>query len=334
MSAHSSGRAAVLAGLGTSVPPRIVTNDDLAEVMDTSDEWIRTRTGIRQRHVAAPDVATADLAVEAGALAMKSAGVTRVDAVVVATTTPDRMCPSTAPEVASRLDMAGIPAFDVAAVCSGFVYGLGTAAGLIAAGIADRVLLVGAEVMNRFMNPADRTTSVIFGDGAGAAVLRAGDADEPGAIGAFDLGSDGEHADLLAVDAGGSRLPSFTPALDPSAHYLHMDGKEVYRHAVTRMVASSKLALERTGWTIDDVDRLVAHQANVRILDAVGDRLGVAPERRHVNIHKYGNTSAASIPLALADAELVLGDKVLMTAFGGGFTWGSATMTWPDITPA
>jgi 3-oxoacyl-[acyl-carrier-protein] synthase III len=324
--------AAVLTGLGTAVPTTVVTNEELARTLDTSDEWIRTRTGIRQRHVASPEIATSDLATEAGARALKSAGDDAVDAVVVATTTPDRMCPSTAPEVASRLGLGTVAAFDVGAVCSGFVYGLATATGLIAGGIADRVLVVGAEVINRFMNPADRGTRVIFGDGAGAAVLRRGRDDEPGALGPFDLGSDGEHAELLAVDAGGSRLPGSTAGIDPAAHYLRMDGREVYRHAVTRMVASSQRVLERVGWEVGDVDRLVAHQANVRILDAVGDRLGVAPERRHVNIHRYGNTSAASIPLALADAELRAGDRVLITAFGGGLTWGSTALAWPELT--
>jgi 3-oxoacyl-[acyl-carrier-protein] synthase III len=325
--------AAVLSGLGAAVPPRIVTNDEIAERIDTTDEWIRTRTGIEQRHVAERATTTADLAVEAGALALKSAGGLGVDAVIVATTTPDRLCPSTAPEVAARLDLPNVAAFDVGAVCSGFVYGLATAKGLIAGGVAERVLLVGAEAITRFIDPEDRTTAVIFGDGAGAVVLRAGETDEPGAIGAVDLGSDGGNADLLAVDAGGSRLPASTPDLPPSAHFLHMDGREIYRHAVARMVASSRAVLEQSGWDIGDVDRLVAHQANVRILNAVGDRLGIAPERCHVNIHRYGNTSAASIPLALADAPLHEGDRVLLTAFGGGFTWGSAALTWPDVTP-
>jgi 3-oxoacyl-[acyl-carrier-protein] synthase-3 len=311
----------------------VVTNDELAERMDTTDEWIRSRTGIAQRHVAAPEVATADLAVEAGALALKSAGGVGVDAVVVATTTPDRLCPSTAPEVAARLGLPDVAAFDIGAVCSGFVYGLATAKGLIAGGVAERVLLIGAEAINRFIDPDDRTTAVIFGDGAGAVVLRAGEQDEPGAIGPVDLGSDGANADLLAVDAGGSRLPASTPDLPFSAHHLHMDGREIYRHAVARMVASSRAVLAAADWTVDDVDRLVAHQANVRILDAVGDRLGIAPERRHVNIHRYGNTSAASIPLALTDAPLAPDDRVLLTAFGGGFTWGSAVLTWPDVTP-
>lgn len=325
-------RAAVLTGLGVNVPPHVLTNDDLAERMDTSDEWIRARTGIRERRVADDDTATADLAVEAGLRALKSAGGTGVDAVIVATTTPDRICPSTAPEVASRLDQTGVMAFDIGAVCSGFVYGLAAGAGLIAAGTADRVLVIGAEVMFRFMAPADRSTAVIFGDGAGAVVLRAGRSDELGAFGPFDLGADGGGSDLIRVDAGGSRLPASRDGIPADAHFLHMDGREVYRHAVARMVASSRTVLERVGWTVDDVDRLVAHQANSRIIDAVGDRLGLPAAKRFLNVDRYGNTSAASIPLALADAGLSPGDRVLLSAFGGGLTWGSTVLTWPDIT--
>lgn len=324
--------AAVLSGIGTAVPPRVVTNDELAQTLDTSDEWIRSRTGIAQRHVADPSVSTSDLAVEAGALALKSAGEQSVDAVIVATTTPDRLCPNTAPEVASRLGLPEVAAYDVAAVCSGFVYGLATAKGLIAGEMADRVLLIGSEVMHRFMDPSDRSTAVIFGDGAGAVVLRAGSSDELGAVGAVDLGSDGSNAHLLAVDAGGSRLPASSPDIPEKAYYLRMEGREIYRHAVARMVESSRRVLAKAGWEVSDVDRLVAHQANVRILDAVGDRLGVPPERRHVNIHRYGNTSAASIPLALDEARrsgrIRPGDTTLLVAFGAGLTYGSALVRW------
>lgn len=325
-------RHAVLAGLGTAVPDRVVTNDEYAEVLDTSDAWIRSRTGIRERRVADTQVTTADLATEAGERALKSAGVREADTVVVATTTPDRILPATAPEVATRLGLSGVTAFDVGAACSGFVYGMATAAGLLATGVADRVLLIGAEALQRFADPNDRSTVVLFGDGAGAVVLRPGTADEPGAIGPFDLGSDGEGADLLAVPAGGSRLRADHADVAPGDHYLQMDGKEVYRHAVTRMTASSQHALQRAGWTVDDVDRFVGHQANIRILEAVASRLGLPPERQHMNIDRYGNTSAASIPLALADAQLAPGDRVLLSAFGAGFTWGSVTLTWPDLT--
>jgi 3-oxoacyl-[acyl-carrier-protein] synthase III len=322
--------AAVIEGLGVYAPPRVVTNHDFVGRLDTSDEWIRTRTGIRERRVADPGEATGDLAVEAASRALKSAGVDHVDAVVLGTTTPDRICPATAPDVANRLGLGTIPAYDVSAACSSFVYGLATAAGLLAAGIAQRALVIGAETIYRFTDPQDRTTAVLFGDGAGAVVLRAGVPDEPGTVGPFDLGSDGSLADVLAVEGGGSRL--WGPGTPPEAHYLHMDGREVYRHAVTRMVASSRAVLARAGLSVDDVDCLLGHQANARILEAVATRLGVPEERSHVNLDKYGNTSAASIPLALADAGLAPGQRVLLTAFGAGFTWGSALVVWPDIT--
>ena len=324
-----TGRAAVLAGLGVYAPPKVVTNDDLAADLDTSDEWITTRTGIRERRVADADLATTDLATEAGARALKSAGVDQVDAVLLGTTTPDRICPASAPEVATRLGLTHAAACDVSAACTSFVYGLANGTGLIAAGIAERVLVIGAETIFRFMDPQDRTTSVLFGDGAGAAVLRAGRPDEPGALGPFDLGSDGSLADMLAVDAGGSRL--WGPDIPREAHFLRMDGREVYRHAVQRMVASSQQVLDRLGWGIEDVDRLVGHQANARILEAVGQRLSVPVERCHINVGRYGNTSAASIPLALGDAELAAGQRVLLTAFGAGFTWGSTALVWPHI---
>ena len=324
-----SGHAAVLAGLGVYAPPKVVTNDDLAANLDTSDEWITTRTGIRERRVADADLATTDLATEAGARALKSAGMDRVDAVLLGTTTPDRICPASAPEVATRLGLTHAAACDVSAACTSFVYGLANGAGLIAAGITERVLVIGAETIFRFMDPQDRTTSVLFGDGAGAVVLRAGQPDEPGALGPFDLGSDGSLADMLAVDAGGSRL--WGPDIPRDAHFLRMDGREVYRHAVRRMVASSRQVLDQQGWGIDDVDRLVGHQANARILEAVGQRLGVPAERCHINVDRYGNTSAASIPLALGDAELAAGERVLLTAFGAGFTWGSTALVWPHI---
>jgi len=321
---------AVVEGLGVHVPPRVVTNDELSATLDTSDEWIRTRTGIAKRHWAGPGTSTADLATEAGARALKSAGGGDVDAVVVATMTPDRICPATAPEVAARLGQPHVAAFDVGAVCTGFVYALASATGLIAAGIAGRVLVIGAEVMSAFLDPQERSSTVIFGDGAGALVLRAGEPGELGAVGPFDLGSDGDGADLIEVPAGGSRLP----VGQRTQHYFRMDGREVYRQAIPRMVESSRAVLAKAGLTVADVDRLVGHQANARILNAVGERLGVPPERCTINVDRYGNTSGATIPLALADAGLSAGDRVLLTAFGGGLTWGSALLTWPDLASA
>jgi 3-oxoacyl-[acyl-carrier-protein] synthase-3 len=320
---------AVLDGIGTAVPRQVVTNDDLSQRLDTSDEWIRTRTGIAQRHIADASTATSDLAFEAAEALLKTAPGRQVGALIVATTTPDHLMPGVAPLVAGRLGLS-VPAYDVQAVCSGFIYGLASAAGLIAAGIAERVMVIGAEVMSRIVDRDDRGTAVLFGDGAGAVTLRAGAPDELGAIGPFDLGSDGEHARQLFVETGGTR----TPVVDADTQrrrFLTMDGKQVYRHAVRRMTESSQQLLDRAGLAVGDVDRFVAHQANLRILMAVADRLGIPPERRVSNVDRYGNTSAASIPLALADAGLRPGERILLTAFGSGFTWGSTLMTWPDL---
>ncbi|MBX7549431.1 ketoacyl-ACP synthase III [Streptomyces sp. tea 10] len=331
----SAGRAAVVAGIGSYVPPNLVTNDDLTARLDTSDAWIRSRTGIAERYVVSPGTSTGDLAVEAGLRALKSAGDERVGAVVLATTTPDQPCPGTAPQVAARLGLGQVPAFDVAAVCSGFLYGLASAAGLIAAGIADSVLLIAADAFTTIINPADRTTAVIFADGAGAVVLRAGSATERGAIGPLVLGSDGELSHLIAVPAGGSRQRSSDRPVAPEDHYFQMLGRDTYRHAVERMTAASAEAAERAGWCLDDVDRFAAHQANARILDAVSDRLGIPQERRLSNIARVGNTGAASLPLLLAEATadgtLRAGHRVLLTAFGGGLSWGAATVDWPEL---
>ncbi|RMB84842.1 beta-ketoacyl-ACP synthase III [Streptomyces shenzhenensis] len=329
--------AAVLCGLAGWVPPRVVTNDELAERLDTDDAWIRTRTGIRRRHVAEPGQATSDLAVAAGRLALRSAGTDSVDAVIVTTTTPDRPCPATAPVVATRLGLAGAAAFDVGAVCTGFVYGLATAAGLIASGVARRVLLIGADTYSTIVDPLDRTNAIIFGDGAGAVVLRAGHADEPGAVGHFDLGSDGAHEELITVAAGGSRQRATGGEPTHAERHFAMRGKEVYRHAVTRMAASARTALSEAGWKTDDVDHFVPHQANLRILHSVADDLDLPRERCVANIDAVGNTGAASIPLALADAvarqRIRAGERLLLTAFGGGLTWGSCLLTWPELAP-
>jgi 3-oxoacyl-[acyl-carrier-protein] synthase-3 len=319
----------VLDGIGVAVPERVVTNDDFAARLDTTDQWIRTRTGISERRMAEPAVATSDLAFEAAQAALKRTDAATPAAVIVATTTPDHPMPGVAPLVAARLGWDAAPAFDVQAACSGFVYGLASAAGLIAAGVVDRVLLIGADLMSRITNQGDRATAVLFGDGAGAVTLRAGDPDELGAVGPFDLGSDGAHVDRLVVAAGGTRTPG--PEPDAPARFLSMDGRDVYRHAVRRMTESCRQLLDKAGLSVDQVDRFVAHQANLRILMAVADRLGVPEERRVSNVDRYGNTSAASIPLALADAALRPGERILLTAFGSGFTWGSTLLTWPDL---
>jgi 3-oxoacyl-[acyl-carrier-protein] synthase-3 len=330
-------RASVIAGIGASVPVSAVSNDMLAELMDTTDEWIRKVTGIGTRHWIDPGQATSDLAVEAGERAIESAGGDRPQAVVLATATPDRPVPATAPEVASRLGLQGAAAFDLAAVCSGFLYGLATGAGLIATGVAESVLVIGADSFSTILNPADRSTGVIFGDGAGAVVLRSGEATELGALQAVDLGSDGTGADLATVAAGGSRQRSTGMAPSTADTYLRMSGREIFREAPRHMTESCLTVLGQTGWTVDDVDWLVPHQANLRIMHAVADRLGLARDRAVVDLDRVGNTSAASIPLALgraaSEGRLQSGHKLLLTAFGAGLTWGSATLTWPDIKP-
>ena len=329
------GPAAVLTGLGGWLPGVVVTNDDLAAQVDTSDEWIRRRTGIRERRRVGPGGSPSEVAIEAGRLALKAAGTTMVDAVVLATTTPDQPCPATAPAVASALGLTGAAAFDVNAVCTGFLYALATASGLIAAGHAGTVLLIGAETYSSILSPRDRTTLAIFGDGAGAAVLQAGAADEPGAVGRCVLGSDGDHRDLIQVPAGGSRQRLSGCPAEPGDQYFQMQGPKTYSHAVERMTRSATDALGMVGWTPADVDRFVAHQANARIIDAVGARLGVPEERQLSNIARVGNTAAASIPLLMAESvlagDLQPGHRTLLAAFGGGLTWGATTLIWPDV---
>lgn len=338
-----SGVVAVVAGLGAVEPRRVVPNAELAPALGVSDEWIRRRTGIAERRVVDPGTTTGDLACTAGQNALKSARVDQVDAVLVATSTPDRLSPATAPEVATRIGVNRAAAFDLAAVCSGFVYGLATAAGLIASGVAERVLLIGAETNSYFLQrtPAGRGPAILFGDGAGAVVLRAGDPTEPGAVGPFHLASDGSASELIRIDTGGSRQraaaaahrPGESP--EPPSGYWSVAGQAVYRAAVAHMTSSSRQVLRRGGRTVADLDRFVAHQANQRILDRVADNLGVPPERRIGNVASTGNTGAASIPLALADAcqdgTLRPGHQLLVTAFGGGLTWGSALIAWPRL---
>ncbi|MFJ8669521.1 beta-ketoacyl-ACP synthase III [Streptomyces sp. NPDC093600] len=320
----SEGRtSAVLTGLGTCLPERIVTNEDLAGRLDTSHEWIHSRTGIARRHVADPGTSTADLAAAAGRAALESAGRSDCDLVVVATTTPDRACPATAPAVASALGLTGAGAFDLSAVCSGFVYGLSVAAAMITAGTSRSALVIGAERYSAIVDPEDRGTAVIFGDGAGAVLLEGGDADVPGAVLRTELGSDGTGNELITVP--------------PGERYLRMQGREVYTRAVPTMVESARRIAESVGWRPEDIDAFVGHQANLRILESVAKRLGMPPGGLITNIEDVGNTAAASIPLALAQAadqgRLQRGDRVVLTAFGGGLTWGSAALHWPDVRP-
>ncbi|MCA1654956.1 MAG: ketoacyl-ACP synthase III [Pseudonocardiaceae bacterium] len=325
----------MLCGLGTWLPSKVVTNADIAARLDTSEEWIRGRTGIRERRVVEPGMSTSDLAVEAGQRALKSANLDQVDAVVLATTTPDRPCPATAPEVAHRIGLERAAAFDVNAVCTGFLYGLAAGSGLIATGVAERVLVIGADTFSTITDPDSRTTAAIFGDGAGAVVLRAGAPHELGALGPFDLGSDGQDADLIMVPAGGSRQRSTRTPAEPGAEYFTMAGKAVFRKAIFQMSGSAQSVLRKAGLRLRDIDRFVIHQANVRIINGVADMLGQPVDKFVRNIDRVGNTAAASVPLAMAsaceDGELRVGQRVLLGAFGGGLTWGATVLRWPDI---
>ncbi|GAA2244625.1 beta-ketoacyl-ACP synthase III [Streptomyces amakusaensis] len=330
-------RAAVICGLGGALPETLVSNADLARELDTSDEWIRSRTGIENRRVIAPGQATSDLAVAAGSRALASAGAAAddVDLVVLATSTPDHPCPATAPAVAQRLGMPGAAAFDVAAVCTGFVYALAAAAAMLTAGTVRQALVIGADTFSTILDPADRTTRAVFGDGAGAVVLRPGDPAEPGALLGFDLGSDGAGSDLITVRAGGSRQRSAGGDAPAEDHWFAMQGRAVFAEAVLSMSKSAQHLIDRIGWAGRGPDRVVAHQANLRILRAVGEQLGLSEEQITVHLDQVGNTVAASIPLALADAQnkgtLTPGQRVLLTGFGGGLTWGSTALIWPSL---
>jgi 3-oxoacyl-[acyl-carrier-protein] synthase-3 len=299
--------------------------------VDTSDEWIVSRTGIRERRIADEGLATSDLAVPAALAALEAAGVEAgsIDLVVVATASPDMFFPATASLVATAIGADSAAAFDLSAGCSGFVYGLASAYGAIAGGLASRVLVVGADTLSRFTNWDDRSTCVLFGDGAGAVVLEP--VPRPGFLG-FELGSDGTRASELTLPAGGTRLPASPETLRAHQHTIHMNGREVFRFATTAIVSSAERLLAECGLTVADVDLYAVHQANSRIITHALDRLGLEPGKAPLNIDRYGNTSSASIPLVLADAletgALVPGSTVLMTTVGAGLTWGSALLHW------
>ena len=314
---------AVLTGTGSALPRQLVTNADLAERVDTSDEWIVERTGIRQRYLAEPDETTSSLATEAARRALEAAGAdaSEIGLIVLATATPDHTFPATATQVQHALGCKGGVAFDVAAVCSGFLYALATADSLLRTGMATKALVIGAETFSRILDWEDRTTCVLFGDGAGAVVLEAQDVAEDGpGILASKLHADGEHKELLYVDGG--------PSTTGTVGKLRMRGREVFRHAVVNLAEVLRETIEEAGITVDQVDWVVPHQANARILDATARKLGLAEEKVVVTVDRHANTSAASVPLALdvavRDGRVKKGDLVLFEAMGGGFTWGAA----------
>jgi 3-oxoacyl-[acyl-carrier-protein] synthase-3 len=323
---------AAIAGWGIALPDQRLTNADLEQLVDTSDEWIVERTGIRERRIAAIGETTASLATEAGAAAIKHAGLTpdAIDLLVVATATGEQLIPHTGAFVGDGLGVR-CGSFDLNAGCAGFVYEMVVGSSLLTAANLEHVLVIGAETLSRVTDPTDRGTCILFGDGAAAMVLSASPDSGPGLL-AWDLGCDGSGAGLLEIPAGGSRRPPSAETVAGREHYLRMNGPEVFRRAVRIVVESASRALERGEMSIDDVRWFAPHQANVRIIDAACQRLGIPAERTLVNIDRYGNTSAASIPLVLAEAaddgRLQPGDLVLLSGFGAGLTWGSALLRW------
>jgi 3-oxoacyl-[acyl-carrier-protein] synthase-3 len=325
---------AAIAGWGAAVPEQRLTNADLERRVETSDEWIVERTGISERRVAGPDDTTASLAIEAGAIAIKQARITPddVDLLIIATATPEQPIPHTGAFVGEGLGVQ-CGSFDLGAGCAGFVYELVTGSALLTAGNLRNVLVIGAETLSRVVDPHDRGTCILFGDGAAAVLLSPAPAvdDGPGLL-AWDLGCDGSAAGLLGIPAGGSRLPTTPETIDEGLQFIKMQGQEVFRRAVRAVVDSARTTLERADATAADVDWFVPHQANARIIEAAANRLGIPSERTVVNIARYGNTSAASIPLALSEVAdggtLAEGDLVLMSGFGAGMTWGSALVRW------
>ncbi|MEP6662208.1 MAG: beta-ketoacyl-ACP synthase III [Verrucomicrobiota bacterium] len=326
------GRTCSITAVGSYVPERVLTNADLEKMVDTSDEWITSRTGIKQRRIAANDEFTSDLATKAALLAMERAGIsaTELDLIIVATITPDMPFPSTACLVQQKLGATRAAAFDVEAACSGFIFGLEIGQQFIMSRTYDTVLVIGAEKLSSIVDWTDRNTCVLFGDGAGAAILQ----HRPQAHGLLTacMGSDGGKADLLSMPGGGSRCPATAESVLAKQHYLRMDGKETFKNAINAMITAAQEALRRCEIDISQIKCVIPHQANRRIIDVVGERLGITAEQIFVNVEKYGNTSAASVAIALDEAvtsgKIQRGDLVLLVVFGAGLTWGAAVIEW------
>ena len=326
------GRTVSIIGTGSYVPEKILTNEDLSRIVDTSDEWITTRTGIKERRVAASDEYTSDMASKAALSAIEQAGISaqEIDLILVATATPDMMFPSTACLVQTKIGASKAACLDVAAACAGFLFAIEIAQQFITTHTYETVLVIGAEKLTSITNWTDRNTCVLFGDGAGAAILR----HRGGAHGVISthMGSDGEFADILFMPGGGCRTPITAENADKHLQTIHMSGKDVYKQAVTAMLSASQTALAKAGLTIDDIACVIPHQANVRIIEAIADRLKIPLDRFFVNLDRYGNTSAAAVAIALDEANrsgrIKKGDYVLMVVFGGGLTWASTVVEW------
>jgi 3-oxoacyl-[acyl-carrier-protein] synthase-3 len=329
----ANGVAISITGLGSYVPERVMTNDELSTMMDTSDEWIRERTGIRERRIAEPEQALSDLCLPAAREALEGAGLegSQIDLIIVATVTPDMAFPSTGAILADVLGAPDAAAYDLSAGCTGFMYAVAQAYGMLAGGLAQRALVVGGDVLSRILDWSDRSTAVLFGDGAGAVVLeRVGD----GGFLGFELGADGSGGPQLYLPAGGSRTPATAESVAAKQHFVQMNGREVFKFATRVLVASAEAVLAECGRTIDEVDVYVPHQANVRIIEYARVKLGIPEEKVVIDVDRYGNTSSGSIPLALADAKadgrLQEGRLVLMTGMGAGLTWGSGLIEWTN----
>ncbi|MBV8581152.1 MAG: ketoacyl-ACP synthase III [Candidatus Eremiobacteraeota bacterium] len=321
-----------IAGVGHHVPAKVLTNADLERMLDTSDEWITTRTGMKERHIAALDEPTSEIAVGAARKALASAGLEPkdVDCIIVATVTPDYAFPATACIVGAKLGIQGVPAFDMEIACSGFIYGLTVAASMVRTGVFKRILLIGAEELSRLVNYEDRGTAILFGDGAGAVVLEACATDS---LLGVELGADGSNPEDLMLPLSGTAGPALTGAdIAAKRNTIKMDGREVFRFAVTKMIEATETALDRAGVKPTEVAWVIPHQANKRIIEAAATRLAIPTERVIVNIHRYGNTSAASIPIALsetyAEGKFKDGDVLLFVGFGGGLSWGAVAWRW------
>ncbi len=335
MIGNSNGFSVSITGLGAHVPERVMTNDELSTMMDTSNEWIMERTGIRERRIAAPDEALSDLALPAAREALEEAGVAAadLDLVIVATVTPDMAFPATGAILADLLGAKDAAAYDLSAGCTGFMYAVAQAYGMVAAGLAQRTLVVGGDVLSRILDWSDRSTAVLFGDGVGAVVLERVPEGDGGFLG-FELGADGSGGPQLYLPAGGSRTPATAESVADGLHFVQMNGREVFKFATRVLVSSANAVLAECGRTIDEVDVYVPHQANVRIIEYATEKLGIPEDRVVIDVDRYGNTSSGSIPLALADAKregrLQPGRLVLMTGMGAGLTWGSGLIEWTD----
>lgn len=319
-------------GTGKYVPERILTNKELETMVETNDEWIVTRTGIRERRIASEGQATSDLCYEAALIALSNAGITadQLDLIIVATITPDMAFPSTACILQEKLGATKAAAFDLSAACSGFVYGLANATNFIATGTYKHALIIGADCLSKITDYTDRNTCILFGDGAGAVVI--GEVPEHRGFKSFELGADGTGGQLLKIEGGGSRNPATQASIDQRLHYIYMAGAEVFKFAVRIMGNAAEEALRKAGWEKTDIDLLVPHQANMRIIQASLNRLELTDDKCMINLDKYGNMSAASIPVALAEAaqqgRLNEGDRLVLVGFGGGLTWGAAALVW------